>query len=29
MIRLISGYGSNIAGLYKAQVQEIENTVLN
>jgi uracil phosphoribosyltransferase len=29
MIRLISGYGSNIAGLYKAQVREIENTVLN
>jgi uracil phosphoribosyltransferase len=29
MIRLISGYGTNIAGLYKSQVQEIENTVLN
>ncbi|MDR1095499.1 MAG: uracil phosphoribosyltransferase [Spirochaetaceae bacterium] len=29
MIQLISGYGTNIAGLYKAQVREIENTVLN
>jgi uracil phosphoribosyltransferase len=29
MIRLISGYGTNIAGLYQAQVREIENTVLN
>lgn len=29
IIRLISGYGTNIAGLYQAQVREIENTVLN
>jgi uracil phosphoribosyltransferase len=29
MIQLISGYGTNIIGLYKAQVREIENTVLN
>lgn len=29
MIRLISGYGTNIAGLYEAQVREIENAVLN
>ncbi|MDR1929451.1 MAG: uracil phosphoribosyltransferase [Treponema sp.] len=28
IIRLIADYGSNIAGLYRAQMREIENTVL-
>jgi uracil phosphoribosyltransferase len=29
IIQLVADYGSNIARLYRAQLREIENTVLN
>jgi uracil phosphoribosyltransferase len=28
ILQLVAGYGSNIAGLYRAQLREIEDTVL-